>query len=118
MQSIARHLPDDLAVSIITIDEVHSGWIGAGRKAKTPDQVGRAYDQLTEAIIEFSKWTILSFSAGAVRRYATIKSLKLNVGGNDSKIAAIALELGAVVVTRNVRDFGRVPGLATGDWSV
>jgi predicted nucleic acid-binding protein len=36
----------------------------------------------------------------------------------DRKIAAIALELGASVVTNNVRDFGRISQLLIEDWSV
>lgn len=51
-------------------------------------------------------------------RYSALKKQKLNVGGNDLKIAAIALEVGATVATRNRRDFARIPGIVTEDWSV
>ncbi|HET6575501.1 MAG TPA: hypothetical protein VFG68_18000 [Fimbriiglobus sp.] len=40
-----------------------------------------------------------------------------NIGANDLKIAATALEVGAVVVTGNARDFGRVPGLIHENWA-
>ena len=43
---------------------------------------------------------------------------ELNVKHNDLRIAAIALELGATVVTRNRRDFSRVPGLLIEDWAI
>jgi tRNA(fMet)-specific endonuclease VapC len=53
-----------------------------------------------------------------MQRHATLIRSRLNVGSFDLKIAAIALEYQATVVTRNVRDFGRVPGLTIVDWSV
>jgi tRNA(fMet)-specific endonuclease VapC len=42
----------------------------------------------------------------------------LGVGTLDLKIAAMALTNGLTVLTRNRRDFGRVPGMVIEDWSV
>lgn len=50
-------------------------------------------------------------------RYDGLRTQKLNVGANDLKIAAIALEHGLIVVTRNQRDYDRVPALVTENWS-
>jgi tRNA(fMet)-specific endonuclease VapC len=38
------------------------------------------------------------------------------IGPMDTLIAAQALRLGATIVTRNVRGFGRVPGLKVENW--
>jgi tRNA(fMet)-specific endonuclease VapC len=62
-------------------------------------------------------WPVVSFSAGAVVRYAALKKQKLNVGANDLRIAAIAAETGSTVVTHNRRDFQRIPGVSIEDWA-
>lgn len=116
--AVVRHLADDVSVSVITVEEVWDGWQAAIRKAKTSDQVGLAYDRLTATLNELRDWSVVSFPPPATARYATLKKAKLNVGSNDLRIAAIALELRAVVVTRNAVDFSRVPGLVIEDWSL
>jgi tRNA(fMet)-specific endonuclease VapC len=43
--------------------------------------------------------------------------LKLGVKHMDLRIAAIVLEHGGVLVTRNVSDFQNVPGLTIENWA-
>ncbi len=55
------------------------------------------------------------FGAGASRRFGTIMHASDRAGARlpvvDGLIAAATLEAGGALVTRNARDFGRVPGL-------
>ena len=43
--------------------------------------------------------------------------MKVRIGTMDLKIAAIALVHEAVLITRNVSDFVKVPGLRAQDWT-
>jgi tRNA(fMet)-specific endonuclease VapC len=61
---------------------------------------------------------ILPMTATSLAQHATLMGAKLNVKSPDLRIAAVALEQGGIVVTRNLRDFRRVPGLVSEDWSV
>jgi len=108
---------ETLAISIITVEEQFLGWYTAVRQAKRDDDVAVAYDRMTAFATFIKQLPIVSFSAAAVRRYRQLKTLRLNVGKKDLCIAAIAHELGATVVTCNVLDFVRVPGLTVEDWS-
>lgn len=108
----------DLAISVMTVDEQLTGWYTLTRQARRPEDIARAYTHLGEAVVRLARWRILPYSEPAVARVAQLKALRLNVRLMDLRIAAIALENGAVVVTRNRRDFERVPGLSIEDWSV
>jgi tRNA(fMet)-specific endonuclease VapC len=68
--------------------------------------------------VRLGRWRILPYTEAAIARVAQLKALRLNVRLMDLRIAAVAMENQAVVVTRNRRDFSRVPGLSVEDWSV
>lgn len=118
VRNVDARTATDLAISVITVDEQLTGWYTLTRRVRLPEEIARAYANLANAVVRLAKWRILPYTESAIAKVAQLKALRLNVGLMDLRIAAIALENGAVVVTRNHRDFNRIPGLNTEDWSV
>jgi tRNA(fMet)-specific endonuclease VapC len=118
VQRVDSRPPAELAISVLTVDEQLTGWYTLTRQARGPEAVARAYAHLGEAVVRLGRWRILPYTEAAIARVAQLKALRLNVRLMDLRIAAVATENQAVVVTRNRRDFGRVPGLNVEDWSV
>lgn len=106
-----------IGIAVITVEESLTGWYSCLRSAKRPEMVARAYWRLAETVRFLNQFEIVDFDEAAIDRYETLKAARLNIGAMDLKIAAIALEHNCTVVTRNLRDFGRVPGLVVADWS-
>jgi tRNA(fMet)-specific endonuclease VapC len=111
------HSADEIAVTSVTVEEQLGGWFAMLRAARTPAQIETAHVRLSETVRSLAVWDVRPFTSAAVTRFQELLRRRLNVGGNDLRIAAVALEIGATVVTRNLRDFGRVAGLACEDWS-
>jgi tRNA(fMet)-specific endonuclease VapC len=114
---VAEHSPADLAIAVITVQEQIDGWHSQLSRAKRRARLAQVYDRLAECVRFLARLQILSFTEPAISRYEHIRSLKLNIGKMDLRIAAIVLENGATLVTRNRRDFQKIPGLLIEDWS-
>ena len=108
---------DELAVTVISVEEQLSGWYTLVRRAKNTSQLSRAYQRLADTVHMLGCFPVLSFTEAAIGRFAQLKSLKLRVKHMDLRIAAITLEHGGTLVTRNLRDFCDIPSLALEDWS-
>ncbi len=102
--------PDKCALSAVTTGEL---WLGA-EKSEQRDKQLRA----VEAFIQF--FSELSFDKLAARHYGGIRAhLKREgtpIGPLDQLIAAHARSLGATLITANIREFQRVPGLRCLTW--
>jgi len=114
---VALTAPQELAITVITVEEQLNGWYIQLRQPQSDAQLAAVYTRIVETTVALARLRVLTFDVPAIARYRGLVALKLNVGKMDLRIAAIALETGATVVTRNARDFGRVPGLAIADWS-
>ena len=117
-KQVLQHSADELAVTIISVDEILRAWFTLCRRAKNRPELAYAYERFTRAMGSLAVMSIRSFTEPAIERFESLRRMKLGVKANDLRIAAIALENSATVVTRNRADFGRVPGLQIEDWSI
>lgn len=107
---LSRHTDDDLCTSIVVECELRYG----AAKRGSPRLTARIEALLREL-------AIVPLEIGADRRYGAIR-LALEkqgtpIGQHDLLIAAQALAMGVTLVTENVREFSRVPGLAVENWN-
>lgn len=114
----SSHPAESLITSIVTVEEQLSGWYTVLRQAKNDQQLVSAYEGMTYSIQFLSRIQVISLTAGAAARCSAFKKAKLKIKTMDLRIACIALESGATLVTRNRSDFEIVPGLQWEDWTV
>ena len=118
VQAVDEHSGHELVICTVIVDEVLSGWYTMLRKAKTTQAQAKAHASLAESFEVLSRFSVIPMTQSSLEVARDLFKSKLNIGNIDLKIAALALELDATVVTNNIRDFSRVPGLKFEDWSV
>jgi tRNA(fMet)-specific endonuclease VapC len=109
--------PDDVATTIISFHEQMQVWLAYLNRARKPEQVVLAYAKLEEMWRWFLKMNVLSFGEEAQARFAELRRQCPRMQTMDLRIASIALVGDATLLTRNLRDFRTVPGLAVEDWT-
>src|SRR5947207_1297635 len=105
------------ATTIVSFQDQVRGWLGVINSAKNAAELLRGYDRLHLALKVYSDMTVLPYDGAAHAVFQLIRPQYRRVGTMDLRIASIALVLGATLLTRNLRDFRQVPGLAAEDWS-
>jgi tRNA(fMet)-specific endonuclease VapC len=110
LQRIEQHLPESLVWSVVSVQELVYGM----GKSAYPE---RMKDYLT-ALKHL--YTVLDFNTTCAERAGQLRA-QLELQGTpirpyDLQLAATALIHGLTVVSRNTREFTRVPGLLLEDW--
>lgn len=103
--------PGEVGMSMITYGELLLG----AEKSQHPKQ---AADRLQRFVVLVP---VLSLPDESPRHYARIRAelerAGTPIGANDLWIAAHSLASGLVLVSNNLREFGRVSGLQTENWA-
>ena len=76
-----------------------------------------AYRRLLRHLDNYRHIPVLPFDEQAAAEYERLRRSRIRIGTMDLKIAAIALSLDATLLSRNLVDFAKVPGLKVEDWT-
>jgi tRNA(fMet)-specific endonuclease VapC len=108
----------EFAVTVITVEEQLRGRLDSIRRASSEAAVTATYTNFKESYLFFLNINLLDFDHLAYAQFMDLRQRGIRIGTQDLRIASIALSVGGIVVTRNRRDFERVPGLIIEDWSI
>jgi tRNA(fMet)-specific endonuclease VapC len=111
-----QYPPDEIAVTIISFQEQMQGWMAYLNQARKPSGVLRAYAELELLLRYYCTINLLPFDQDAQDRFAEFQKRKIRIATMDLRIACIALARGSKLLSRNLRDFRRVPSLSVEDW--
>lgn len=101
-----------IVVSAITYSEMRFGATGPKASPRHIELVD-AFCARLDAVLAWDRAAVDATTAVKV----TLRLAGTPIGSNDTAIAGHAIAVGAVLVTNNVREFERVPGLVLEDWT-
>lgn len=111
-----------VAVTIVTVQELFNGWVGRINDPSLVHNLPGLYSKLWTTVKYLQTIEVLDFTPEAdtclkklLKYHPPLRKNRLQ---KDMRIAAIALSVGATVITRNQRDFCQVPGLSIEDWTL
>ncbi len=113
---MSRSYDLEFGVTAITLEEQMRGWLALIHRLNDVQRQVPAYARLVGLFDFFASWQIAPFDQRAADEFARLRDLRVRIGTMDLKIAATALANGAMLLSANLRDFEKVPGLHVENW--
>lgn len=109
---------NELAVTIISYEEQMRGWLSYLGRARSIQAQVEAYKRLKKQLENYCAISVIEFDERSAVEFQRLKKLYPRLGSMDLKIAAIAIANNAILLTRNLKDFGQIAELRSEDWTV
>lgn len=106
----------DFATTAVSPEEQMRAWLAAINRARSVQDQVPYYARLTGLVDFYCRWHVIPFHEPAADRFVALRKERIRIGTMDLKIAAIVLTHDALLLSANVRDFERVPGLRVANW--
>ena len=109
-------MDEDFTTTVVNVEEQTRGWLSyINAKREILDQI-EGYERLAELFEFFADWEIARLDERAAEEFGRLREQGIRIGTMDLKIASIALVQDATLLTANLRDFQKVPGLRVENW--
>ena len=118
MARIAQVPRSDLAFCIVSFHEQFLGCNSYIAQAKTTADIVRGYQMFDRVLSAFAAALVLPFDNNASVVFNRLTAQRLRIATMDLRIASIALSQGLALLTRNSRDFSKVPRPVIKDWTI
>ena len=115
---IAQVSPADLVFCIVSFHEQVLGCNAYIAQAKKSADIVRGYQMFDRILSAFAGAVVLPFDHNAAAVFHQLVAQRLRIATMDLRIASIAMNHRLTVLTRNTRDFTKVPRLVTEDWTI
>jgi tRNA(fMet)-specific endonuclease VapC len=108
---------DSIATTIITYEEQTRGWLAYVAKSRDLSHQIKAYGRLKKHLQAYLGFEVIDFDSEAANEFEKLRLMKLKIGSMDLKIAATVRSRNALLISRNLGDFKKVPNLKVEDWT-
>lgn len=105
-----------VGTTVVSVEEQLRGLLALLRAV--PDVINAVpyYDRFQRFVADVSAWDILPLTETAVAEFERLRRSAIRIGAMDLKIACIALVNDATLLSRNLRDFRKIPNLKVENW--
>ncbi len=109
--------PEQIFISIITVEEILQGALASVQKVKRKSSVTYAYQYFEDLFVALHHFQILSYTPEAESIYQLLPAKIKRIGTQDCRIAAIANANKLTIITVNVNDFVSIGIARVEDWT-
>ncbi|MEM8779762.1 MAG: type II toxin-antitoxin system VapC family toxin [Cyanobacteria bacterium P01_G01_bin.49] len=114
---ILNQPPEQIFISIITVEEILQGALASIQKSKRKPSVTKAYQYFEDLFSALHRFQIVSYTLEAEAIYQSLPAKTKRIGTQDCRIAAIAQANDFTVITVNVNDFVSIDLADVEDWT-
>ena len=110
--------PNQVFTTIITYEEQTRGWLSYIAKQSSMDSQIIAYQELEKHLNNYRSIPVIGYDQNSALKFQELRKIYKKLGSMDLKIASICITHQALLLTRNLKDFGQILELNAEDWTI